>query len=146
MLVNAEIKCLPWEPDSDNEDRAVVRAAADMLQARALDAIVSSFDLGAVERVPCLRAGVEHRLAHERPRHCRGRRQGGVVHGHGWLNPDRIAALRVSPAEMEQLHARGVRLNVWTVDDPEEMRALTGLGVDAIITNEPDVALDVLDA
>jgi len=37
-------------------------------------------------------------------------------------------------------------LNVWTVDEPDEISALATLGVDAIVTNEPDVALDVLGA
>lgn len=32
-------------------------------------------------------------------------------------------------------------ISVWTVDDVERMRALAGLGVDAITTNRPDAAL-----
>lgn len=36
-------------------------------------------------------------------------------------------------------HARGLELNVWTVDDPERMRTLINAGVDGIITNRPDV-------
>ena len=34
----------------------------------------------------------------------------------------------------------GVEVNVWTVDDPERIAALVALGVDAVITNVPDVA------
>ncbi len=40
----------------------------------------------------------------------------------------------------------GVVLRAWTVDDPEEMRRLLALGVDAIVTNAPDVALDAVRA
>jgi glycerophosphoryl diester phosphodiesterase len=35
----------------------------------------------------------------------------------------------------------GVVLRAWTVDDPVEIRRLLALGVDAIVTNAPDVAL-----
>ena len=39
---------------------------------------------------------------------------------------------------------RGMKVNTWTVDDPDEMRRLIGLGVDAIITNYPDRLLEVV--
>lgn len=40
---------------------------------------------------------------------------------------------------------RGLRVNAWTVDDPEEMRRLIGLGVHGVITNVPDVCRTVLE-
>jgi len=145
ILVNIEMKCLPWEPDSDVEHRYVVHAVADTLRARAQDSIVSSFDLGAVNACHAyapemttgwLTSGIDVSEGAAKVSGC----------GHKWLNPDRISALRISPEEIEELHDRGVRLNVWTVDEPDEIRALATLGVDAIVTNEPDVALDVLGA
>ena len=42
---------------------------------------------------------------------------------------------------VELAHAAGVRINPWTIDDPEHLRWALGLGVDAVITNTPDVAL-----
>lgn len=38
----------------------------------------------------------------------------------------------------------GFRVHTWTVDDPNRIRELRDLGVDAIITNRPDVALTAL--
>jgi glycerophosphoryl diester phosphodiesterase len=37
-----------------------------------------------------------------------------------------------------------LRVSVWTVDDPGEVSVLAAAGVDAIITNVPDVALSAL--
>ena len=67
-----------------------------------------------------------------------------VAHDHAWLHPDRGSALRDLDAGIRAAHTRGLRVDVWTVDDPEEIRTLAEAGVDAIVTNVPDVALAVL--
>ncbi|MDD5503084.1 MAG: glycerophosphodiester phosphodiesterase family protein [Candidatus Thermoplasmatota archaeon] len=43
-------------------------------------------------------------------------------------------------------HSSGLKVNVWTVDDPVDMMAFYEMGCDGIITNCPDVLLDVLTA
>jgi len=50
----------------------------------------------------------------------------------------------VTPRFVEAAHNRGVRVDVWTIDDPEEMRRLLDLGVDVIMTNRPEVLSEVL--
>ncbi len=41
-------------------------------------------------------------------------------------------------------HARGLWVDAWTIDDPAEMKMLIGIGVDGIITDRPDVLMEVL--
>ena len=43
------------------------------------------------------------------------------------------------------LHAQNRQVNVWTVDDPQEIRRLAGLNVDSIITNNPQQARESLE-
>ncbi len=50
----------------------------------------------------------------------------------------------VTPRFIEAAHNRGVRVDVWTVDDSEEMRRLLNLDADVIMTNSPEVLSDVL--
>jgi len=45
----------------------------------------------------------------------------------------------VHEAYMRWAKGRSQRVNVWTVDDPAEAQRLTRLGVQAIITNKPDI-------
>lgn len=50
----------------------------------------------------------------------------------------------VTPRFVEAAHNRGIRVDVWTVDDSEEMRRLLNLDADVIMTNSPEVLSDVL--
>src|SRR5699024_6625679 len=43
-----------------------------------------------------------------------------------------------------EAHALGVRVHPWTVNREEDIRACLAMGVDAVITNFPDVALRIL--
>jgi glycerophosphoryl diester phosphodiesterase len=45
---------------------------------------------------------------------------------------------------IDAVHRAGHRIYTWTVDEPDLMRELIGLGVDAICTNRPDVAREIL--
>ena len=44
----------------------------------------------------------------------------------------------VGPSLVRAVHQAGGRLLAWTVDDLSEARRLAGLGVDGLITNQPD--------
>jgi glycerophosphoryl diester phosphodiesterase len=50
----------------------------------------------------------------------------------------------VTPGLVNRVHAAGKWLNVWTVNDGEDLKKMIGLGVDAIFTDEPGLALHLL--
>ena len=41
-------------------------------------------------------------------------------------------------------HARGVRVDAWTINEPDEMRRLLDLGVDVIMTDRPETLASIL--
>lgn len=47
---------------------------------------------------------------------------------------------------LRQCEARGKWVNVWTVDDPGEMRQLLAEGVGGIMTDRPDLLRQIMDA
>ncbi|KEF34442.1 glycerophosphodiester phosphodiesterase [Deinococcus sp. RL] len=52
----------------------------------------------------------------------------------------------VTPAFVRAMHRRGVAVQVWTVNAPNEMRRLIRMGVDGIITDRPDLLAEILAA
>ncbi len=133
-LLNLEIKASRWR--TAGLERAVVRAVrASGLADRVL---VSSFNPISLVRVrlraPGLRVAwlydattLEH-LGAPRP---------------GWLHADAVhpGHALVDARLVGSMHARGVAVNVWTVNDPEDMRRLRGLGADALMGDDPATLL-----
>lgn len=58
--------------------------------------------------------------------------------------PERRGRVRIlSPRLIAAVHAHDVEVHVWTVNDPAEMQRLRSLGVDGVVTDRVDLAIDV---
>jgi glycerophosphoryl diester phosphodiesterase len=143
MGVHIEIKNEPgvpgYRPDGSTADLVAEALGPANRRRFAGPTVVSSFDLGTVDRAR--RAGLDTAWIVMTA-------DGGVLdtllaHGHRRLHPwDGV----VTEAVVASCHARGVAVNVWTVDDPQRIRQLAEWGVDGICTNAPDVAVAALRA
>jgi glycerophosphoryl diester phosphodiesterase len=64
----------------------------------------------------------------------------------GYQVPEMAGRLRVvSPRFIRYAHQAGLRVQVWTVDTEADMMRLLDWGVDALISNRPDLAVLVRD-
>ena len=149
MDVNVEIKSEEGEPDYDPDQR-VAQQVVELLAGRPDHGrmLVSSFDRATVLAVraadPSLKTGllfvvpelVDGLTLEEFMREV-------AAEGHVAVHPNRHAA---TTELVEAAHAVGLLVNVWTVDKPAELRTLAARGVDALITNVPDIARDALSS
>lgn len=124
-----------WEllAKHDAFDRVLVAAASDAVgrewRALAGDRCATSPGFaGVLAFWAGARLGMPPRLAHDALQ---------VPHRHGVLTV-------VERGFVEAAHWRGLAVHVWTIDDPAEMRGLLDLGVDGLMSDRPDVLLDVL--
>jgi glycerophosphoryl diester phosphodiesterase len=139
LLLNVEIK-LPFALANTGLEAEVVRLIEDNnLVDRVL---VSSFHPLALRRVKSLNRRIPTGLlyAHDLPIYLRWTLLVSLA-PHEARHPNWAM---ITPDYVQAMKARGYRINVWTVDDPDEMRRLLDWGVDAIITNHPDVLRQVM--
>ena len=66
-----------------------------------------------------------------------------------WSTRHRLTSLHIEehwvvPSLLDKMRDAGLRLAVWTVDDPIRMTMLAAFGIDAVITNKPDIAASTL--
>jgi glycerophosphoryl diester phosphodiesterase len=144
LLVNIELKTAPTWRERLHDDGLAI-AVADLILSHGLPerALVSSFD-------PLLLARFRVRA----PRVATGllfAREQALPYRHGWpahaLHPTAMhpEAVLVDKQAVDRWHERQQLVNVWTVDDPAELRWLAALGVDGLITNRPAEARALLD-
>lgn len=70
-------------------------------------------------------------------RHLPARRRDGSLPAAADVAGPSVEVLRAHPGYVRRVHRGGGRVYVWTVDEPEDIDLVLGLGVDAVITNRP---------
>lgn len=142
LLVHIEVKNLPHEPDFDPSEQVAADVVALLAARVGADRVtVSSFSLATVDAVragdPSVATGWLTLPGYDQLAAVRT----AAEHGHAALHPRHES---VTPALVEAAHDAGLAVVTWTVDEPDRLREVADMGVDAVITNTPDVALDVL--
>jgi glycerophosphoryl diester phosphodiesterase len=145
-LVNIEVKNLPGDADFDHDDRAadlVVAAVAG--RGRGDEILVSSFNLDTVDRVHALDATIPTAFLVMPGMDPIAALDVCVARGHAALHPFvGLLAGAAAGATTARAHELGLRVNVWTVNEPDELRRLADAGVDGVVTDVPDLAVEVL--
>ncbi|GAA0636353.1 glycerophosphodiester phosphodiesterase [Sporichthya brevicatena] len=75
-------------------------------------------------------------LVHLMARLPRRYRDGSLPDGVGWAGISKDI-VRTDPGYVARAHARGHRVNVWTVNEPEDVARCLAAGVDTITTDRP---------
>jgi glycerophosphoryl diester phosphodiesterase len=145
--VNVEVKNLPGEPAFDSPREAAAEEVVRLLDEVGFSGpvLVSSFNWLSIERVQQMDGAVPTGFlttAMIDPRaalfYVRSRE-------HQYVLPQAPALLVAGAVFVEEAHRKGVRVGTWTVDDPSTIEELYGMGVDAIATNDPAMAIPIRD-
>lgn len=138
VAVNVEMKHdVPHRPD-------LARATAAAVRASGADVLLSSFDPSLLALAAMVAPAVPRALL----THTTQERWANVLQE--WMRPSLVRALHIErtqaqPDAVVRYRQRGLRVGVWTVNDPEEARELVRLGVASIITDRPGDILGAIE-
>jgi len=133
-VVNVELKSSGWP------DLALARRVTEILRDAGAEerCLVSSFDYVLLASFRLAARGVGTGILFAAGPRWRWRVEAGLRA----LAPRAVhpQAVLATAARVERWHARGLEVNVWTVDEAEEVTRLAALGVAGLITNRPAAA------
>jgi glycerophosphoryl diester phosphodiesterase len=142
-VVNVEIKNWPGDADFDPDAR-LAEQVVELIDARDERdrTLVSCFHLPTIDRVHALDAMLPTAWLLVDASDAGGAVETAARHGHGAIHPHHAY---VTSELVERAHAAGLAVNTWTCDEPDRIRWLASVGVDAVVTNAPDVARAALN-
>jgi glycerophosphoryl diester phosphodiesterase len=139
LLVNVEIKNWPSDPDFD-PTHEIADAVADAVAGRP-NVLVSCFLLPTVARFHAVAPGTPTAWLLSVVADPAAAVADAVAAGCAALHPHETA---VDARLVALAHDAGLAVNTWTVDDPVRLLELAELGVDAVVCDDPEAALAVL--
>jgi glycerophosphoryl diester phosphodiesterase len=142
-----EIKSIPGEPGHDPRREPIVEAAHAELDRTGFEGpvLILSFNPASVAASRAIGPAIPTGLLSTRPIPPTDALALAVRAGHDMVLPGVASLSEAGPAFVEEVHAAGLRVGTWTVDDPDRLAALLASGVDAIASNDPAMALAVRD-
>jgi glycerophosphoryl diester phosphodiesterase len=145
--VNAEIKNMPGEPGFDSPREEVVEQVIELLEETRFqgDVLISSFNWLSVERARELRPKIPTGFLSTASIDPWASLVYVKSHGHDYVLPQFPLLLEAAEPFVEEAHRESIRVGTWTVDEPELIERLFAMGVDAIATNRPEVAVPIRD-
>jgi len=147
VAVDLEIKNLPGEPTFDSPREAIVVESLKVLGHTGFQGLVlvSSFNWLSIERSRELASDVPTGLITRADVDPWAALVYVRTKAHDLLLPQVSAMLDAGEDFLEAAHADGIRIGTWTVDDADSVDRLFGMGVDAIATNDPVMAVPIRD-
>jgi glycerophosphoryl diester phosphodiesterase len=145
--INVEIKNLPGEPSFDSPREALAEELVRLLNEVRFEGplLASSFNWLSIERIQELdpdiptgflsTAGIDPwaALVYVRSK------------GHDYVLPQAPAVILAGGEFVQEAHREGVLVGTWTVDEPDQVEQLFEMGVDAVATNDPGMAVPIRD-
>ena len=130
---------VPTRTAIEDEVVAKIKQEEKRIKKAGISVNIMSFSWFAIERVKQLDENIETTyLLHDQTPWFSARYSSAQSLGPG------ISLLRKKPALAKRVKETGRKLNVWTVDDPSDIKLCQKLGIDILITNRPGFARELL--
>jgi glycerophosphoryl diester phosphodiesterase len=145
--LNVELKNLPGEPSFDSPREAAAEQVVELLGESAFDGpvLVSSFNWLSIERVRSLDPDVPTGFLTMAAIDPYAALVYARTNGHTYVLPQAPALFAAGEEFVQEAHLEGVLVGTWTVDDPDGLERLYAMGVDAVATNDPEMAVPIRD-